>query len=288
MIINISIHVYRGYGGGRGRAKTDALDGTIYDKEIIIPQCVPQKHYIEVGMDDEYQIPTQEIINVGKSYVLPAGTPLQVEVEGVTVKLNSVSIGFLQDQYIVIRYPYSANLGSITHKLFKGNKIMVHYLKGGSIFGFQSALIGSTNEPFKLIFIEYPTMIIRQSLRKSRRVECSLPARLSGMGAQDRGIIHDIVHTGVISDLSLTGCAFNMRVTSRTQPFPDVRMNEPVVMVLQLPGVEDKLEVFGEVRRMQRDSQKMEVGVQFQETDENVATRLADFILAVEKFTTGE
>jgi hypothetical protein len=239
-------------------------------------------------MDGEHQIPTREIINVGKSYVLPAGTPLQVEVDGVTVKLNSVSIGFLQDQYIVIRYPYSANLGSIAHKLFKGNKIQVHYLKGGSIFGFRTTLIGSTNEPFRLIFIDYPTVIVRQSLRKSRRVECSLPAELSGRGGQDRGIVHDIVHTGVISDISLTGCAFNMRITSGVQPLPDVKMNEPVVMGLQLPGVEDKLEVYGQVRRMQRDSQKMEIGVRFQETDENVSNRLEDFILAIEKFSTGE
>jgi hypothetical protein len=229
------------------------------------------------------EIPVQEIINVGKSFILPVGTPLQIEIEGVTMKLNSMSIGLFPDQYIIIKYPYVSNIGALDHKLLKGNKVSVRYLNGGTIFGFRSDVIGVSNHPFRLIFIEFPTTIVRHSLRETRRVECSLPAELCSAAVND-GIIPDIVHSGIVSDISLSGCAFNMGIVSAGQRFPDIKMNEPVTLALQLPGIEKKFELSGEVRRMQRDAQRMDIGIRFHKIDEETRGGITEFILAVEKF----
>jgi hypothetical protein len=236
-------------------------------------------------MSGEHEVPAQESINVGKSFVLPVGLPLQVEIEGITIKMNSISIGLLADQYIIIKYPYVPNIGNLDHKLSKGSRISVRYLNGGNIFGFQSAVIGVSKEPFRLIFIEFPTMIIRHSLRKNRRVECSLPAELSGAALMDGGVIPDIIQNGIVSDISLSGCAFDMRILSADQRLPNIKMGEAVTLALQLPGIEKKLELSGEARRMQRDAQKLNIGILFYETDELTRGRIAEFILTIEKLT---
>lgn len=236
-------------------------------------------------MSDVNGIPGNEITSAGKSFILPLGTPLQVEIEGVTMKLNSMSIGLFPDQYIIIKYPYVPNVGILDHKLFKGNKVSVRYLNGGNIYGFRSDVIGVSNHPFKLIFIEFPAIITRQSLRKNTRVECSLPAELCSMAAMNKGIIiSDIVHSGIVSDISLSGCGFTMGILSPGQRFPDIKLNESVTLSLQLPGIEKTFELSGEVRRTQRDVQKMNVGLRFHEIDEEARNGITEFILAVEKF----
>lgn len=237
-------------------------------------------------MSDENQIPTQEILNVGKSFILPVGSPLQIELDGVTVTLNSLSIGFLPDSYIIIRHPYKENIGPITNKLFKGNIITVRYLNGGNIFAFQSTIIGTTNDPFRLVFIEYPTKIIRHSLRKDRRVQCYLPAELFDGGKKDENILSDMAYSGIISDICISGCSFDMIMIPSIQTMPYIRINGAIALHTQLPGIESKIELFGVIRRMKRDSQKMQIGILFHEVDDIIINKITEYILAVEKFNT--
>lgn len=236
-------------------------------------------------MNGENQIPMQEILNVGKSFILPVGSTLLIELDGITVTLNSLSIGFHRDNYIIIKHPYKENLGPITHKLFKGNKIKVRYLNGGNIFAFQSTIIGTTNDPFRLVFIEYPATIIRHSLRKDRRVECYIPAELFNGNYKDEGIVPDIDYSGVISDISLSGCSFNMIITPSSQSKPYVRINGSITLHIHLPGIENEIELFGEIKRMQRDSKKMNIGIQFLMVGDDIMNRINEYILAVEKFS---
>jgi c-di-GMP-binding flagellar brake protein YcgR len=235
-------------------------------------------------MNDENQIPIQEILNVGKSFILPVGSPLQIELDGVTVTLNSLSIGFLPDSYLIIRHPYKENLGPITNKLFKGNKITVRYLNGGNIFAFQSTIIGTTNDPFRLVFIEYPTTLVRHSLRKDRRVQCYLPAELFDGIKKDDIITSDTAYNGIISDICISGCSFDMIIIPSIQTVPYIRINGAIALRIQLPGIENKIELFGVIKRMKRDSQKMKFGILFHEVDEVMINRITEYIITVEKF----
>jgi c-di-GMP-binding flagellar brake protein YcgR len=236
-------------------------------------------------MNDEYQIPVQELLNVGKSFILPVGSPLQIELDGVTATLNSLSIGFLPDNYIIIRHPYKENFGPITNKLFKGNKITVRYLNGGNVFAFQSTIIGATNDPFKLVFMEYPTTIVRHSLRKDRRVQCYLPAELFNERKKDKDIISDMAYKGIISDISISGCSFDMIITPSIQAGPYVRINGPIALRIQMPGIENRIELFGRIKRMKRDSKKMNIGILFDEVDDGIIHSITEYIMTVEKST---
>ncbi|MEI7813013.1 MAG: flagellar brake protein [Ignavibacteria bacterium] len=235
-------------------------------------------------MDDIKQVPQQEILDVDKSFILPVGLKLQIILDGVTITLDSFSIGFLSNHYIIIGYPHKESLGSIANKLFKGNKLTVRYLDGGNIFAFRSIIMGAINDPVKLVFIEYPTKLVRQGLRKDRRVQCDLPALLLRGNHNDDNIISDMTYSGIISDISISGCSFDMKLIPGIQILPFIRMNGEIALHLQLPGIETKVEIFGEIKRMTRDPKKINLGLLFHDVDNITVDRITEYIHTVEKF----
>jgi c-di-GMP-binding flagellar brake protein YcgR len=236
-------------------------------------------------MSVENQFPMQEMLNVGKSFLLPVGTRLQIDIGGIDIKLESYVVGLLPDDAIIIKHPSTGSLGSITHKIFKGNKVTVRYIHGGSVFAFQSELLGSTNDPFKLLFIAYPSLIARHRLRKNSRVQCYLPAEMFLQKRNDKEIIPDVGYSGIVSDLSIQGCCFGMIKSSNNQTLPHIRIEGSITVQIQLPGIETKIELTGLVRRSVRDANKMSIGIQFNEIDEDIKNRIADHILAIEQFS---
>ena len=48
---------------------------------------------------------------------------------------------------------------------------------------------------------------------------------------------------------------------------PYVRINGAIALHIQLPGIESKIEFFGGIKRMKRDSKKMQIGILFHEVD---------------------
>jgi len=229
--------------------------------------------------DDLTLVGGEEVLEVGKSFVLPVGTPLQIELGGVLVKMSSVSVGWLPDQYLVIRKP-STGFGSIVSKLFKGNKITVRYISDGDAFAFQSEVVGSSDSP-GLIFVAYPSLVVRRNLRRSRRVLCYLPAEFQ-KETDERGLIPDVV-SGILADLSLSGCAFEMIKGPDTGP-PDVKVDDAVKLHVQLPGQEQPIEFPGLVRRILRDGKRFSVGIEFRDMDADTEGKTADYIRTIEKF----
>jgi c-di-GMP-binding flagellar brake protein YcgR len=138
-----------------------------------------------------------------------------------------------------------------------------------------------TVEPMRLLFIAFPTSIARRSLRSTRRVECYLPADMYSEKIKDG----DIVRDGIILDISISGCNFTMVRGSAEQVLPEVRMNDAIQLHVQLPGMEEKIALAGTIRNIQRDSQRISLGVQFNDVDEERKNRLLEFISTLEKFS---
>jgi hypothetical protein len=234
-------------------------------------------------MNGENEIPLQEILNVRESFVLPVGTPLQVEIEGVTVKMNSLSIGYVADDYLIVKHPVTGSIGSIASKLYPGNKITVRYVTGGDIFAFQSELIGATEAPVRLILVAYPTLIVRHSLRKDRRLDCHLSAEM-WKNRTTKDVIDDATHEGIIVDISRSGCSFDMR-TDSSRVSSEFSVNEAVTLGVRFPGTESKVELSTEVKRIKRDNQRTNVGLQFRDICEDGKNAVTGYILAMEKFS---
>jgi hypothetical protein len=170
-----------------------------------------------------------------KPFFFAIGMPLQIEIGGVSIKMRSISVGMLIDQFLIIKYPDTGTFGSIQSRIFKGNKITVRYIAGGDVFGFELELIEMITSPIRLLFISYPTFVAKQSLRSNRRIECSIPARLKGHRTDDDGIFDD----GIITDISTGGCRFTLLKESPEQKLPEINTGGNIVLHMELPGVEE-------------------------------------------------
>ena len=229
--------------------------------------------------DDLTLVGGEEVLEVGKSFILPVGTPLQIELGGVLVRMSSVSVGWLPEHYLIIRKP-STGFGSVTSKLFKGNKITVRYISDGDAFAFQSEVVGSSDSP-GLIFVAYPSLVVRRNLRRSRRVLCYLPGELQ-KERDERGLIPDVI-SGVVADLSLLGCAFEMMKEPDTGP-PDIKADDGVRLHIRFPGQEQPIEFAGLVKRVLRDGRRFSIGIEFRNMAAATEGRIADYIKTIEKF----
>jgi hypothetical protein len=223
----------------------------------------------------------EEVLNVGESFVLPVGTQLQIEIDGVAARMQSVSVGWLPDNYLVIRQP-STGFGSIAHKLFKGNKVTVRYLSGGAVFAFQSQVIAATDSP-RVIFLTYPTVVVRRSLRAAQRFLCYLQANL--LIEHDNPDFAADEYRVIITDISLMGCAVEMttELNPKVKILPYIKMDETIKIRTQLPGVEKVIELQGEVRRTQRDERELNIGVRFDKSIAHAKDDVAEYIRSIEK-----
>lgn len=229
------------------------------------------EHVVETPRQVSY-----DLGRLGRPFFFPVGTPLLVEVEGITLRMKSTSIGYFPDSYLIIKYPAAPM--SLSMALTKGKKITVRYLDNGSIFAFQSDLIAAL-ESLNALFISYPTRIVRHSLRNARRIDCFLPAMLG------RGETNPPLGEGVIVDISGTGCGFTVGGPSEDHAFGRLGIGEAVVVVFKLPGAEEDVRMAATVKRVQQDTEKTTVGLQFDEAEESLKLRLAEFVSTLEKFT---
>lgn len=214
-------------------------------------------------------------------FSFPVGIPLQIEIEGISFKMASTSIGYLADRYLVIKYPTTSI--SISRMLFKGNKIGVRYLDRGTVFGFESELIADAQN-LSALFISYPLRIVRKDLRRSRRMGCYLPAKVLRHN-QDSGE-NEPFGDGVIVDISRTGCGLTALRGSNSDVFVGVQVGDTVILNFQLPGTDDDTAINGKVKSVQRDTEKTKVGIAF-ETEENLDTKVIEYVAALEELETG-
>lgn len=206
-------------------------------------------------------------------FFFPVGVPLNVEIEGVSIRMKSTSIGYLADSYLIIRYPLASM--SISGLLVKGKKITVRYIHGGSVFAFQSEMIFA-HEPTKALFISYPLRLAQHSLRSAKRIDCWLPATLS------RDAQTPPLGEGVIVDMSVSGCGFT---ASSDGTLTRLEIGAGVSLQVKLPGTGDLMRLTATVRRIQQDHEKTLLGLHFDEMTEDLKTKFLELISTFERFT---
>ena len=221
-----------------------------------------------------------ELNRLGKSFFFPVGIPVQLEIEGVTLRMKSFSVGYLPDAYLIVKYPYSPI--SISTMLTKGKKVNVRYIDKGVAFAFQSELIAVVEETPNLLLISYPRHIVRQSLRGARRIDCFLPATIFKQDPQDQA--ETPLGDGIIADISGTGCGFVVLAAREGEAMARLRLGDDVALLSKLPGTEDDIRLPATVKRVQRDSENTNIGLHFKDIEENQKAKLAEFISTLEKF----
>ncbi|MBI5463219.1 MAG: flagellar brake protein [Gammaproteobacteria bacterium] len=134
-------------------------------------------------------------IDTGTRINIEMGTPLFVEIDGIEGKLKSKLIGLEPGSYLVIATPHGPP--GARSKFTPGNRVTLRYVNQGSVYGFETGILGDVRTPVNLLLIAYPRMIVEKSLRKAERFDCYIPCHIEAAG---------ITGDGTIVDISMAGC----------------------------------------------------------------------------------
>ncbi len=197
------------------------------------------------------------------------GMTLRIEIEGAEESISCVLIGIEKGKYLIFRTPPLHALDNASYPLNKEKDIYVKYVYKGTIFGFQSKVIDSIYEPFRLLFIEYPEKIESYDFRGNKRVECYLPAFIR---IADRRI------EGSITDISKAGCLYEIIIPEFEKYEKLFESNKEIDMVFQLPGIKEALSANARQRSTKKDKSKASIGIEFVYMESRDKAKLFDFL----------
>ena len=205
-------------------------------------------------------------LNLERSVSADFGTEMQIELDGVSSRLKTQFVGMEEGKYLIVKTPGAGPLGGIAVKLFAGNRVVVRYVHRGSVFGFETTIIDSLNSPACLLFLAYPKVVTERGIRSNPRVHTSLPARI-GSG--------EAVNTGTITDISISGCQLEARISSGSM---SVNPETDISFAVKLPGISGDLELKGTIRSAEKGEKSVRLGIQFSELAEDVQSAISEYI----------
>src|SRR5208337_4817646 len=101
------------------------------------------------------------------------GLKLSLEVNKSYDRIDMFVAGWVKGAFVLATSPHLRNLD-----LCSSDDCVIRFLKEGSAFGFQTAMLIKQRYPLPLIFLKYPEDVISMPIRKTMRVKTNIPAKL--------------------------------------------------------------------------------------------------------------
>jgi c-di-GMP-binding flagellar brake protein YcgR len=193
------------------------------------------------------------------------GKELFVQVIGMEERFNAFLIGMEPPKYLIIHMQTPSKLWK---SLDKGSQLVVRYLHSGNIYGFQTKLIGSITNPFRLIFLSYPEEIEAHNLRNTERISSYIPAT---------AVVNDEEVRGIITDLSTGGARFTI-ATGAASLQGKVNIGEDITVSFPLLGIEGMQRCRGKIKRLDGDMEKISFGIQFIGVDSIIESKIDAYV----------
>ena len=195
------------------------------------------------------------------------GAPLQVEITGLTKRIESELLGVFPNRCLMIRLPESRAF--FFHERSRiGSKVIVRYIHDGYVFGFNAKLLDTLFVPAKILFITYPKTVEKFNLRASPRFQCMLPATFN---------FKDRSYSGIILDISEGGCRYLIKA-SEDRSLPLIEINQRAMIHFRLPGASEKHITFTLIKNMHIDFDELRLGLQFIDVPDSVRSAVATYI----------
>ncbi|MEK6709736.1 MAG: flagellar brake protein [Nitrospinota bacterium] len=181
------------------------------------------------------------------------GTVLQLVDPVNKVRLNTRLVGWDPDHCLIVEQP---TRGGQSVQLPKNLPVVGRGMHEGRVWGFQSAVLFQTLQPFRVLYLAYPKKIEEVSLRKTERLNTRIRVLITPRKHDYATLAKDEnASWGVIKNLSVGGCSLSC-------PFR-FEVNMPVFMSFELPDGSVPENIMGFVRNVTREQSENLYGVQF-------------------------
>lgn len=200
---------------------------------------------------------------------MSVGIKLSMEVRGIDEKLVSPLVGFSRGKYVVTQLPSLAesNKEVLFQHLYAGNPVTVRYLEAGAVFGFRSEIIKYLFSPFPLLFLTFPVRVESFNLRRHKRISCLLPVS-ARIGEAD--------YSGLMTDLSLSGCRVGLTIMRKYQP--TIGVDDEVLLTCPLFGQNGDSTLRCQIKRAASDVGKLDLGLKFTDVPDTSRQGILSYI----------
>ncbi len=128
---------------------------------------------------------------------LHVGLKMSLEVNKSYDRFDMFVAGWVKGAFVLATSPNLRNLD-----LSSNDDCVIRFLKEGSAFGFQTAMLVKQHYPLPMIFLRYPKDVVSMPFRKTKRVKTNIQAKL----LKQKGEKEFITDDARIVDISETGC----------------------------------------------------------------------------------
>jgi hypothetical protein len=211
-------------------------------------------------------------IKPGARLQLELGTHMKMTLAEVDVPVKCVFCGMDVDRCLIVRLP---KLGAAADNIFPGNQVTVRYVSFGTVFGFETDILGVFYKPsLRYLFLAYPSSVEVHNLRHDIRVDSYIPARASWGG-------RDV--EGAILDLGLGGLRFTSSELSG-DAFSDLAMEDKMTISAHLLGLAEEKTFHCQVRSIGQEGHMTTLGLAFENLSQDLASVLASYVGKVSEY----
>jgi c-di-GMP-binding flagellar brake protein YcgR len=199
------------------------------------------------------------------------GMQIQLRFRSFPESHRSILVGMNRGQYLICSMP---RIPGIWVALQRHDEVTVRYLQRGVVYGFKSVLLNMIDEPFRLLFLSYPEDIETVNLRRCERIRCLVPAT----ARKD-----DATYSGVLLDVSLTGCCFAFDPPSDGSE-AEIGAGEEIGVSFQLSGLRENRLLDVDVVSVRKQGGKIVLGGSFKNLKDDMLAAVKTHLETVEGF----
>jgi len=202
--------------------------------------------------------------------LLSVGDKFLIYFSGETNNIKTEVVGYSSESFIIINAPL---IPGIRQKVVENKSIIVRYFNEGVVYGFESSLVNYLNKPEPLLFINYPDNIEVMELRKNKRVNCNIPAKV---------YINNQSYQGLIVDISIQGCRIFIDGLKNSET-NKIEKEEPIYLDLSSFTGKNQVQVKGNIKNINIQQNSLFLGAQFDSQAESLKP-VSDYLEYVENF----
>ncbi|ARD20452.1 MULTISPECIES: flagellar brake protein [Shewanella] len=209
-------------------------------------------------------------------FTLTPGRTVDLQIDfPVKFRIKATLVGYEMGKYIILKHPAPQQMNNYKDVFVEGNGVVVRYLlegQQGECYAFKSIIRNITKIPEKFIFLSYPKQIENRQLRTHQRYTTHLPAMIQAKGENDTA--HGSQLRGIISDISIKGCGFVFKADN-----PKVKVSQKDITVTIRNTNNEDIYISAKVCNSRFEHGKVNVGIQFENDDEQVKTLLTQLYI---------
>lgn len=213
----------------------------------------------------------KHISTTGNRLALDIGSKIKMEFDEVDSPLVSTLVGMVPDKYLVVTTPNPFSV--VETALSSASRIVIKYLHFGKLYMFKTKLIKAIDDPYHLLFLDYPTVVHYHELRKAKRTKIFIPTTLALSNSKE--------FSGVLIDLSGLGCLCQVK-SKENSPLPKVEVNAKINLRCLLPGLKGEQELKGEVKNIKKNIGESWIGIEFTNLQEDIRESIERYVYSVE------